>query len=243
MSQTFKINLADILANELNKFAIRISSTYGVDLCQLRKVAFLKHESYPMVPMVPIIRVSNTKEKRKLFEEAGEFIVRELPSMKSTLIQLKSVCARQGLKTGGTKQELLTRLCNPTLPENKSKSKKSIYKGTSIDKILEKLKGPTSGLCIRKNAEGFYVHPESSIVFDPVTGKAYGRWLDEQIKSMTVKEILFCQQAGIPFELPENLDLGIIKVIDPKLIEELGEDDFKEDPNDIPSDEEGDDDD
>ena len=119
------------------------------------------------------------------------------------------------------------------------KNKKILFKPRDVCSVIQKLCSSVSKISIRKNDKGFYVHEETNLVFDPVSQKAIGRWKDSQVKWLTKDDILKCIELDICYELPENLDTGI--VID-KIVEEvLGEDDFKEemseDDEDIENDE------
>jgi hypothetical protein len=183
---------------------------------------------------VDLSKVKNTclqikglsKEKAALFNEAKQYV-----TLNSTAAYLKNICRSKGLKLTGKKEDLLQRINNPTAVENKSKSKKkSLFKGKDITQLIAKLKGPVSALAIRKNAEGVYVHLETNLVFSPLDTKVIGKWKDNQVKWLTKEDIQTCIDLKVPYNLPENLDIGITKVTDKKVIEELGEDDFKEEP-------------
>lgn len=179
------------------------------------------------------------KKSMSLFEEAKSFISQETPEGKLTVDKLKEMCRAKGLKVSGKKEELLQRLENPNVAENKGKGggggkkKKSLFKSRDVSKIVEKLQGAVSSLAVRKNAQGHYIHINTGLVFDPITQRVIGCWKNEQVKWLTKEDVENCIELGVPYELPENLDLGIVKVVDKKVEEMLGEDDFKEEESEV----------
>lgn len=174
----------------------------------------------------------STKQKSILFEQAKEYVSLDTPSGKMTVDKLKEMCKTKGLKVTGKKSELIERLENPTLTENKAgnttRKKKSLFKPRDVTKIIAKLQGNISKLSVKKNSEGKYVHEETNIVFDPVTQKAIGKYKDGILTWLTKADIELCISYGVLYELPENLDYGVVKVVDKKVEEVLGEDDFKD---------------
>jgi len=187
----------------------------------------------------------HTKPVQKNLEDAISFFKEELkPATQVKLSSLKNddlkkMLKGKGLKTGGKKEDLIKRIENPLASDRAKGGIK--FKSKSINKVPEiitKLKGPVSRLAIRKNNEGHYVHLETNIVFDVKTGYAYGSWKDNKIQALTKEDINKCIDFNIPYMIPENLDYGSTVVVDEKLDEELGEEDFK--PDDYESDDEGD---
>lgn len=198
-----------------------ISEKYKVDYEKVKKVCLYNMKKEHI-----------NKKDVLLFEQAKEFLSKETPEGKLTVDKLKELCRTKGLKINGKKEDLIKRLENPTLNANKvtatTRKKKSLFKAKDLSKIIDKLKGPISKLAVRKNSQGYYVHLETDIVFDPLSQKAIGKWKDDQVKWLTKDDIETCINLGVLYELPENLDLGLVKVVDKKVEEVLGEEDFKD---------------
>ena len=218
-------------------FAV-VAGTYHLDISKVRNacVKGVKKD----------VSAGLNKKDSVLFEQAKEFVSNETPMGKLTVDKLKEMCRAKNLKVTGKKADLVQRLENPAAPENRAgnttRKKKSLFKPKDVTKIVEKPRGPISKLAVRKNAEGYYVHLETHLVFDPKSQKAVGRWKDGQVKWLTKHDVEVCIKLGVSYELPENLDLGIVKVVDKKVEEVLGEDDFKDETDDEDEeDEEGDD--
>lgn len=235
MVSVFKLRLKDTVDSAFNEFFEAIATKFDLNVARVRHTCLAK-------PVKPL-----SKERSKLLEEAKEFITTEIPSMKMTVDKLKALCKAQGLKVSGKKEELLTRITNPNAEESKGKKGgkrkvKSLFKGRDVTEVISKLKGPVSTLAIRKNAEGFYVHVDSGLVFDPHSSKVIGKWHTDRVKWLTSEDIQKCIELKVSYEIPENLDIGISKVADQKVTDELGPDDFKDEP-DIDTDEEENDDD
>jgi hypothetical protein len=215
-----------------------VADKYQLDRNTVRN-ACVKGVGASAAPAVPL-----NKKDAALFEQAKEFVSNETPMGKLTVDKLKEMCRAKKLKVTGKKADLVQRLENPNEPENKAgnttRKKKSLFKTRDLSKIVEKLRGPISRLAVRKNAEGQYVHLETHLVFDPRSQKAIGRWKDGQVKWLTKHDVEVCLKLGVAYELPENLDLGVVKVVDKKVEEVLGEDDFKDETDEEEEEEEED---
>jgi hypothetical protein len=237
-------NLSVRLKDIFEEFFSIVSNKYSLDRKVVRDVCLQGHGVTASQRSVkPLTKKESAKSV--LFEQAKEFIASETPAGKLTVDKLKEMCRGKGLKVSGKKDELLHRLENPTAAESKAgttRKKKSLFKPRDVSKIIEKLRGNVSSLSVRKNSQGHYVHLESGLVFDPRSQKVIGKWKDDQVKWLTKHDVEMCIKLGVMYELPENLDLGIVKVVDKKLEEVLGEDDFKDVSDDEESDEEGDED-
>jgi hypothetical protein len=205
------------------QFFTVIAEKYELDREKVKKACLTSHKKQ---------EVRLTKENVNLVEQAKEFLSKENLAGKLTVDKLKEMCRVKGLKLNGKKEDLIRRLENPNIAANKagniSRKKKSLFKPADLSKIVEKLRGPISKLAVRKNAQGFYVHHETNLVFDPSSHKAIGKWKDDQVKWLTKQDVETCIKLGVLYELPENLDLGLVKVFDKKVEEVLGDEDFKD---------------
>ena len=130
--------------------------------------------------------------------------------------ELVEMCKTKGLKVGGTKNELATRI--QQFNENKSNNifksstnsepKSSALPASSsgnvvINKLVEKI--PV--IEIKKNKYGNYEHSDSSLIFDNKTHKAYGKQnSDGTISKLTKDDIDTCNKYKFSYVLPDNLD-------------------------------------
>lgn len=135
--------------------------------------------------------------------------------LKLNRAELAEMCKTKGLKVGGTKNDLATRI--QQFNENKSnnifnkssnggESKSSGLPGSSnvvINKLVEKI--PV--IEIKKNKYGNYEHADSSLIFDNKTHKAYGKQnSDGTISKLTKDDIDTCNKYKFSYVLPDNLD-------------------------------------
>jgi hypothetical protein len=213
------------------QFFTAVSKKYNLDKTKVKNACI-----YGVTPLAPVsvktpVSVKGLKNS-SILDEAKNFVSNDTPMGKMTVDKLKEMCRAKNLKLSGRKDDLINRLENPTLKENKvgvtTKKKKSLFKPNDVSKIVEKLRGAVSRLAVRKNSHGHYVHLETNLVFDPIKQKVIGRWKDDQVKWLTKQDLEMCLELGVLYELPENLNLGVIKVVDKKVEEMLGEDDFKD---------------
>jgi hypothetical protein len=171
-----------------------------------------------------------TLAKEKSPAESKDTLKKEWGKMK--VDELKKACKLRGMKVSGKKSDLIHRLENPGLAENRAKGKsKSIYKGQDLTKVLNVLNQSYAARAIRKNDQGYYVDLETQFVFDPVTKRVMGKWKDDQVKHLNQHDVEKCIELRFAHEIPENLDYGVTRVTDDK-VEQLDEDDFKDDEED-----------
>ena len=132
----------------------------------------------------------------------------ELSKLKNS--ELAAHCKARGLKTTGTKQELVDRLLNvggaaaaaavvPTTPKKKEKETPSVAPKLAQSTIQT--------VQIKKNSFGNFEHSESGLVFDKVTQKVIGKQnKDGTVKSLTDEDIDTCNKYKFKYVIPENLN-------------------------------------
>jgi hypothetical protein len=162
----------------------------------------------------------------------NEFDVNSL--QKCTVPELKAYCKDRGLKVGGNKSELLSRLLNgknedlakPVASKTK-KTAKSVKQKVDTKDVIKQLKANSTGtLQIRRNAHGNYQHPHTDLIFND-QGKVYGVQNDDgSIEHLTEHSIDLCNKYNLEYVIPENLDLGAENEdVDIEEIEEEEDDD------------------
>ena len=118
-----------------------------------------------------------------------------LKCLKPDLVVL---CKSKGLRTNGTKNELISYL----LDSSKKVDKK-------IPDILQKIKNTIPTIAIRKNQFGNHEDPITSFIFDRKTKKVIGKQnINGKIDELTKDDIIICNKYKYDFILPFNLDIN-----------------------------------
>lgn len=100
--------------------------------------------------------------------------------------QLKDLCKDRGLKSSGTKKEIVQRL---------------------EEKIKDVLLFPNNEtFIIEENQYGNYEHFPTTLVFDKKNRKVIGKQQGEQIIPLTEKDILYCQEYRLDYTSPSELE-------------------------------------
>lgn len=247
------------IRNACEAFFLHVSRQYGISLERVREGAFQqKKEPVKEVKGLSEVKVPITKKQQQVFAsvEAARELIGLTPSMGQSLVSLREMCKERGLPYSGTKAALIDRLNNPGKVVRKTggvkesvkggvkgpRKKKTQFKPRDVSAIIQKLQGATSKLGIRKNDAGHYVHPDTQLVFDPHTMRVIGRMDTNNVKYLNSADVELCISMGLKYNLPENLDFGVVKIVDKVLEEQLNEDDYKNG-DDLQSDEEYDSDD
>lgn len=177
------------------------------------------------------------------------------PDSLSTLSKMKrdelsALCRVKGLKTTGTKPELIARLSGTPVPDkpgkDESKGKgeskgESKGKGESESKsarvppklqalVAEATKTFSSNL--KQNKHGNYEHEETHLVFDKESKQVIGKQASNgHVLALTDEDIESCNRYKFKYALPENL----VTTKKNDVVAELGEDDAEElvDENDL----------
>jgi hypothetical protein len=166
---------------------------------------------------------------------------KELENLTKT--QLIEMCKTKNLKVSGTKNELIARILEsesiirPTPPPVVQTTTAVVRSPTIIKKLVDKI----PKLEIKRNSDGYYVHEETSFVFDTKTQKVYGK-LDKnnKIEELSADDIDICNKYKFSYVLPNNLDKKI-NILDVKVdelddeveLEDDLDDEFNEDDEDL----------
>ena len=194
----------------------------------------------------------NNEELKLLWEGGVSNVVVPSPAVKElenlTKSQLIEMCKTKNVKVSGTKNELIKRILD-------SESQVSTVPTTEPTKvstqIIKKLVEKIPKLEIKRNSAGYYVHEETSFVFDTKSQKVYGKLTttNNNIEELTSEDIDICNKYKFSYILPNNLDKKInildVKVdeldddveLDDELDEEFNEDDDLEEEIELEEDE------
>jgi hypothetical protein len=139
-----------------------------------------------------------------------------------TKTQLIEMCKSKNLKVSGNKTELIARIL-----ETESKTQPVVSVSTPVSQqppqIIKKLVEKIPKLEIKRNAAGYFVHAETSFVFDTKTQKVYGKLVGEdKLEELTADDIDICNKYKFSYILPNNLDKKI-NILDVK-VDELDDD-------------------
>jgi len=113
-----------------------------------------------------LVKMWNSKEnsEEKPYDDNKQKVVNGLSKL--TKPELEKMCKSKGLKTKGTKAELIELLSN-------DECKKTILK--SQENINTKLVAKVPSIAIKRNKFNNYEHEETSFVFDNKEKKVYGK--------------------------------------------------------------------
>ena len=149
---------------------------------------------------------------------------------KLTKPELSAHCKSRGLKTTGTKQELLDRLTGTTTNVEKTSSEKPLEKPKATPKkvsmatpIVQKTIQTTIPVfALKKNSHGNYQHEETGFVFDKKSKEVVGKQhADGNVMPLTDEDIEVCHKFKFAYVVPVNLGSSNKKVV----IDELEEED------------------
>ena len=188
------------LNSVISTYINMISQKYNINVEELKVL----WEGGNVVPSVPVIPSSASKELEIL-----------------TRSQLVEMCKSKNLKVSGNKSELISRIleyeCKPSvttsIPQQHTSQPPQIIK-----KLVEKI----PKLEIKRNSDGYFVHAETSFVFDTKSQKVYGKLIDNKLEELTVDDIDICNKYKFSYILPNNLDKKI-NILDVK-VDELDDD-------------------
>ena len=146
------------------------------------------------------------KEEKKVFEKISPERL-----LTSTNAELKAMCKARGLKRGGKKVELISRLLGTSVSEVEKMDIKPVKKSKSKSKnspppVIQKL-AVKQALVVRTNEFGNYAHPETGLIFDPSTQKIIGKQSDcGKVLTLTPEDIELCKSKKFSYVTPSNLD-------------------------------------
>jgi hypothetical protein len=226
---SLKENAFSGLNSVIFTFINLISQKYNINSNELKS---LWEGESNVIPVVASSVVSSSSPAAK-----------ELENLTKT--QLIEMCKTKNLKVSGTKNELIARILEsesiirPTPPPvvQTTTTTAVVRSPTIIKKLVDKI----PKLEIKRNSDGYYVHEETSFVFDTKTQKVYGK-LDKnnKIEELSADDIDICNKYKFSYVLPNNLDKKI-NILDVKVdelddeveLEDDLDDEFNEDDEDL----------
>lgn len=226
---SLKENAFSGLNSVIFTFINLISQKYNINSNELKS---LWEGEVVASPAVPVAVVASSSPAAK-----------ELENLTKT--QLIEMCKTKNLKVSGTKNELIARILEsesvrqpqPPTVQNNTTTTAVVRSPTIIKKLVDKI----PKLEIKRNSDGYYVHEETSFVFDTKTQKVYGK-LDKnnKIEELSADDIDICNKYKFSYVLPNNLDKKI-NILDVKVdeldddveLEDDLDDEFNEDDEDL----------
>lgn len=207
---SFSENVQNLINDAILKYIDKVSIKYKINKDELVKMWNSKDDS----------------GGEKVYDDSKQKIVNGLSKL--TKPELEKMCKSKGLKTKGTKAELIELLSN-------DECKKTILK--SQESINTKLVAKVPSIAIKRNKFNNYEHEETSFVFDNKEKKVYGKQnSDGSISQLTKEDINLCNKYKFSYVIPDNLDSKSNKEVDDEL-EEYIEDEINEEDDDVDEDE------
>jgi hypothetical protein len=226
------MSFSDTIAKAVNKtvdsFIEKVAATYSIDIAELRvmwsggEVAVAKPSRKKEEVQVP----ADKKEKT----DNGELGGLGKP-------ELVAQCKTRGLKTTGTKAELIARLSGEEV-EKKSNSAEKPPKAKATSKsakppapaIVKTVQLKIEPITLSKNSFGNNEHKPTGLVFNKETKKVFGKQNpDGSVTPLTDDDIETCNKYKFQFMIPENLNTKktstamVVEGIPDEDEEELGE--------------------
>lgn len=116
---------------------------------------------------------------------------------------LKKLCKEKGLKTSGTKQELIDRLVRP--PDRQKPASKT-------GGMLKYLQRQQETIHLRKNTYGHYEHLDTGFIFDEKTQKVIGKQRETSVDGtepiidpLSLEDIETCKEYNFDYLIPNHL--------------------------------------
>lgn len=121
------------------------------------------------------------------------------------LVELKALCTSRGLKTSGTKAQLISRLENKEVVQVRSKNPKKTKK--TIPVILQGLIAKAEHLDIRRNLFDNYEHIETGLVFNEQTKTVVGKQDSKtgKVTALTERDIETCNEYKFEYDIPDTI--------------------------------------
>jgi hypothetical protein len=147
--------------------------------------------------------------------------------------ELIAHCKTKGLKTTGTKQELIERLTGgnvaSTVTEKKT-TKSNTNQPVEEKPVLKNIQSTIQTVQIKKNSFGNFEHPDTGLVFDRINQKVIGKQnKNGNIDTLTDEDVELCNKYKFKYDIPENLNNGVKNSISIEGLDEEDEDDEGED--------------
>jgi hypothetical protein len=151
--------------------------------------------------------------------------------------ELITHCKARGLKTTGTKNDLIDRLTGGTNSVENTSNDKEKVKGKAKVKenakpkeqvaptIIKNVQSTIQTIQISKNSFGNFEHSDTKFVFDRHSQEVIGKQKEDgSVSPLTDEDIDECNKYKFKYVIPKNLNTNKTKVI----IDELGEDEIDE---------------
>ena len=183
---SFSTIIQNAVDDTISKYIDKISIKYKLDKSELSKI------------WNNIDVVVQAKEENLPCDDNKQKIVNALTRL--TKPELVELCKTKGLKTSGTKTQLIELLSN-------EEAKKLVVKTSNEEKVTAKLVAKIPSISIKRNQFQNFEHEETSFVFDNKEKKVYGKQNpDGSIAPLTKEDINLCNKYKFSYIIPDNLD-------------------------------------
>lgn len=216
----FNLQITQNINNTITEYNKQISTKWNIPLLELEKLWNGETPTQSEAPPVPSVPVPDPLEEAPLdYEHLSKCLKAEL----------KFLCKKRGLRTGGTKAVLIKLLLGGTAVPPKEEKAEVKTKVKTKDKVpvISKIREEIQPIAIRRNQFGNHEHPETSFVFDKKTKKVIGKQNpDGTIEQLEKSDIDICNKYKFDWVMPENLDRNT--ELDDVKVQELEDDPLEE---------------
>ena len=200
---SFSDHIGKIVETHIGNFVAEISKKYNIDKNSLMKL-WSQSQTTQSTQSTPQEQSSNVNEPAPAPMSSPE----ELLKLSKT--ELTSLCKIRGVKTSGTKQEIVERLTGQTLKEDVKKEdpkKKAKSSEPEVKPVLKTIKEFLPTIQLKKNSFGYFEHPDTKFVFDRTTNTVLGKQnVSGDVDPLTEEDIEMCNKYNFKFKIPENLN-------------------------------------
>lgn len=227
---SLKQNIDNTIAKTIKDYTQLIAKTYNIDAAKL-------------LELWENGKITDTQDDTTLRDDTtpqgdtkGDTDLDPVYLLKCKKFELQALCKKRGVRSTGTKAQLIGYLQGkkPSSPKSKKSSEKKSSEKKKESNLVKNIIKKVPVIAIRKNQYGNHEHPESHLVFDNKLKKVIGVQQDDgTVLSLTKSDIDTCNKFKFEYVIPDNLDNGKlddekVEELDEELDDELDEEEFEE---------------
>ena len=190
---SFSKKIQKSVDDTIQDFIKNISKTYNIDYTEIYNIWSNGYDIKNLNTIETQVQVQNQNITSNSKDDKQKIINNLNKLTKPDLVEM---CKNKGLKTKGTKAELIELLSQDELKVNKPS-----------DSIIKKLVASIPPISIKRNKFNNYEHEETSFVFNNKEKKVYGKQnSDGSIEPLTKDDINLCNKYKFDYFIPDNLN-------------------------------------
>ena len=190
---SFSKKIQKSVDDTIQDFIKNISKTYNIDYTEIYNIWSNGYDIKNLNTIETQVQVQNQNITSNSKDDKQKIINNLNKLTKPDLVEM---CKNKGLKTKGTKAELIELLSQDELKVNKPS-----------DSIIKKWFASSPPISIKRNKFNNYEHEETSFVFNNKEKKVYGKQnSDGSIEPLTKDDINLCNKYKFDYFIPDNLN-------------------------------------